>query len=832
MSALVPEPVPARDWRDVLLRLPSRRPQKGRQAVRDISGEDVWAGNDADFGRAVAFTPAAFLWNRAKTHLVELPALWARIPLAGRDAGDVAAAAAAALAVGYCPLPHLVVEGAGHVVVVWAIKPLRRPAKEKPEPQHFAFRRCLEDWRRAAIKLSFALEPLGCRPLAVATADELLCDFIPLPFVDGSSLGDALGLQDDPPRLVHAADEITPIVIADVSRPLHRFDARMFATLGVGRPTAKKQWLRSATSLAALEPKGPGERHPAAVQIACAAVWDGEGHDEVVGRLRAWAATCAQDGTFPFRRGQGDELELIAAWAVSKLKPGGPDRVRATPAQDAKRTTVDAVVFAIGSFLASAGGSWAGSKVELAQQVALWCVEHASAGLCPLTTLKRALTVLKGAGDLVHEVVHDGRTWRSTWRMASSTALSPTADLAIDLPISDPRGQKGESTWAPGLSSAALPVSEGAAGERLLPAGGVQGGPESISAPNLVPSDPTTSDEVATTDEADDRPPLPATPENRSPRQRRLRLPRDREDGGPRRRKRGTEGQGLPPLTDELIDQLADVAPSLSREKRAELLTEARSRLRPREKVLADFAAALRRRALRIHRKRVHAAQAPSSVHEEAEFHRRAEEELSTQHPPLEEGFDIKAMFAAAQLPFDERRVVDRAQRLHAEGLHLVPLEPRSKEPATRWSEWQQRQMPMSLLRRQLAELGEEAGLAIICGSGSGVVVADLDDEGAVAWAEANLPPTPWRTKTSRGEHWFYRCPKEPLPSTPPPWTGQLQGDGRYVVAPGSLHPDGHRYRGVGDWTQSKEALPIFDARWLVDVAALRAARLAVLKRR
>lgn len=822
MPVAVSPAVRPADFRDALLRLPSKRPQKGRQAVRDISGEDLWAGKDADFDRAVAFTPAAFLWQREKTYLVELPALWARIPLAGRDADELADEAVDALTAEGCPAPHAVVVGGGNVVVVWAIQPLRRPGKTKPEEQHFAFRRTLESWRRAALKLSFVLEPLGCRPLDVALADELLTDFIPLPFVEGSPLFAAFGLHDEPPRVLRS-EEIDPIVIADVSMPLKRFDARMFAALGVGRPHSKKHWLKSATSLAALEPKGPGTRHPAAVQIACAAVWDGESYDQVVARLRAWAGTCAQDGSFPFHRGKGDELELIAAWAVAKLKPGGPDRVRARPTPEDKRTTRDDVADAVRAFLAAAGGAWAGAKHELAKQVALWRVESGGAGLCPLTTLKRVLAGLKDAGDLIHDVLHDGRTWRSTWR---SKQISVEIEGTGSTP--EPRGQKGESTWAPGLPSSALVTSEGAAGERLLPAGGVQGGAEAT-----IPSSAATPQNPEETQDPDiqARPASAPAPENSRPvRQRRLRLPRVRLDGAVNRRSRGTEGTGLPELTDELIHELSDVAPSLTRGQRAELLADARSRLRPRPKVLADFAGALRRRASRLHHRNVLAAMEPMSAAEEAALQRRDEQQQRSTVPEAEPGLDIAALFAAARLPFDQRSVFDRAQRLHADGLHLVPLTPGSKEPATTWTEWQKRQMPLTLLRRHLEALGPDAGLAIICGEASGVVVADLDDEGAVAWARENLPPTPWVTRTSRGEHWFYRYPSTPLPSTAPPWTGQLQADGRYVVAAGSLHPDGGRYEGAGDWTQTKDALPVFDPRWLVDTAALRAARARILK--
>jgi hypothetical protein len=249
--------------------------------------------------------------------------------------------------------------------------------------------------------------------------------------------------------------------------------------------------------------------------------------------------------------------------------------------------------------------------------------------------------------------------------------------------------------------------------------------------------------------------------------------------------------------------------------------------LRPRPQVLNDFEGALFKRALRIRRRQVLAAQVPET---EVQQRRRLleQEELVQPHNDV---VDVAALFDVARTPFDQRRVFERARRLYDEGLHLLPLEPRSKEPATRWSEWQGRQMPISLLRRHLEELGEDAGLAIICGAGSGVIVADLDDATAVAWARVNLPETPWRTGTARGEHWFYRYPTEPLPSKAPPWTGQLQSDGRYVVAPGSLHPAGHRYACIGDWSQPLSALPIFRSKWLVDVDAQRAARQNILKR-
>jgi len=113
-------------------------------------------------------------------------------------------------------------------------------------------------------------------------------------------------------------------------------------------------------------------------------------------------------------------------------------------------------------------------------------------------------------------------------------------------------------------------------------------------------------------------------------------------------------------------------------------------------------------------------------------------------------------------------------------------------------------------LERRLAPLGPDAGLAIVCGRISGVVVVDLDDESAIQWARKHLPATPWKTKTSRGEHWFCALPDDPAWSPPKelPHKGQVQADGRYVVAPGSCIPTRIApNEAIGDWLAPKSSL-------------------------
>ena len=842
MALISPAPSPSEHrFRDVLLRLPSRRPQKGRQAVRDVVDVESWAGNDDDFGRALAWTPGAFTWVRDRAHLVELPALWCRVPVLGCDADELAEAVTAALVAEGCPAPHLTFQGDGHLVALWAIAPLRRPRKEVPEQHHFAFRRCLEDWRKCAIKLSFALEPLGAQPLDLATVDELMLSFVPLPPPSNSSLLIALAFDQEAPRLIASVGGLDPIVIADVSKPLgRRHDTRMFATLGINRARSKKEWLKSAKSLAALEPQRPGERHPAAVAIACACVWDGLDYDATVSTLRSWSATCDGDGAFPARRGQGDEIELLARWAIEKLKPGGPNNAPQDK-RNARRTTRDAVAAAVLGFLKSEGGTWVGSKRELAIQAALWSLACGAPALCPLTTLRRALSELSRAGLLAHSVMRRAKTWVSEWAVSSTLVAQPTLEISDLGEMSVSQGQKGESTWVPGSGFVGFVSREGVAGEILLPAGGGLGEGFGLS-PQTNFLHPASLDDLhlpefaeAPSQDEHQAPPPASLEISRStgPRQRRLALPREQtEDRQRRRRRTGTEGVGLPPITDELLLELADVAPSFDDAARRVLLEAARSKLRPREKVLADFAGALRKRALRIRRRQVLAAHRPEAVHDER---RRVASELAVAPAAwVDPGQvdDFRRLLQLAGTPLHDRPMQDIARRLHDEGLSLIPLEPGTKEPATTWRELQNERMPLSRLLQHVQRLGLDAGLAIICGPISGVIVADLDDNTAVQWAKLHLPPTPWRTKTDRGEHWFYRHPAGDvvIDTSNPPWKGQLQGERRYVVAPGSMHPDGGEYEALGDWGQPRDALPVFEARWLIDTAELRAAREKVLK--
>lgn len=154
-----------------------------------------------------------------------------------------------------------------------------------------------------------------------------------------------------------------------------------------------------------------------------------------------------------------------------------------------------------------------------------------------------------------------------------------------------------------------------------------------------------------------------------------------------------------------------------------------------------------------------------------------------------------------------------QALRLLALGLSIIPIRARDKKPAVEtWAPYQQRMADETLLRQWFAR--PDLNLGIVTGTISGVVVVDADSPEAVAWLNANHP-SPMRTKTGNGMHFFFRHPgvqvrnRAKLLGMPL----DVRGDGGYVVAPGSVHPSGGLYIEEGTWDPS--TLPVFDPAWI-----------------
>jgi hypothetical protein len=106
-------------------------------------------------------------------------------------------------------------------------------------------------------------------------------------------------------------------------------------------------------------------------------------------------------------------------------------------------------------------------------------------------------------------------------------------------------------------------------------------------------------------------------------------------------------------------------------------------------------------------------------------------------------------------------------------------------------------------------------------GTVSDLVAVDVDSAEALAWAVDHLPATPIRTKTSTGEHWFYRHPggkvrnKAKIHTADGRLALDIRADGGYVVSPGAQHISGIRYERLGDWHTPLTDLPTFDLAWI-----------------
>jgi hypothetical protein len=166
---------------------------------------------------------------------------------------------------------------------------------------------------------------------------------------------------------------------------------------------------------------------------------------------------------------------------------------------------------------------------------------------------------------------------------------------------------------------------------------------------------------------------------------------------------------------------------------------------------------------------------------------------------------------------------IDFAIALWERGLSVIPV-PRpdathdGKRPAVAWKPYQTERASEKQIREWFQT---EQNIGIITGALSGVVVVDTDSPEAEEWARLLLPRTPWRVRTSKGMHRYYRHPGAPVPNKAKILTkdGRLaldvRGDGGFVVGPSSIHVSGARYEAIGDWSIPVAKLPAFWLGWI-----------------
>lgn len=136
-----------------------------------------------------------------------------------------------------------------------------------------------------------------------------------------------------------------------------------------------------------------------------------------------------------------------------------------------------------------------------------------------------------------------------------------------------------------------------------------------------------------------------------------------------------------------------------------------------------------------------------------------------------------------------------------ARGWSVVALRPRDKRPLFPWEALQHDRANAASVRHWFQHW-PDANLGIVTGSVSGIVVVDIDPahggERSLAELERGHGPLPATLEAATGgggRHLYFRHPGGSLRNRAGIRPGiDLRGDGGYVVAPPSIHPNGQRY--------------------------------------
>lgn len=126
-------------------------------------------------------------------------------------------------------------------------------------------------------------------------------------------------------------------------------------------------------------------------------------------------------------------------------------------------------------------------------------------------------------------------------------------------------------------------------------------------------------------------------------------------------------------------------------------------------------------------------------------------------------------------------------------GFSVIPLKPRDKRASVKWEAYQANRASLEQVRRWAAR--EDSNIGIVTGAISGLVVLDLDSADAVKEADGLGIPDTITARTGKGMHVYFQHPGGTIGNRTGLRSGwDIRGDGGYVVAPGSVHPNGSTY--------------------------------------
>jgi len=144
--------------------------------------------------------------------------------------------------------------------------------------------------------------------------------------------------------------------------------------------------------------------------------------------------------------------------------------------------------------------------------------------------------------------------------------------------------------------------------------------------------------------------------------------------------------------------------------------------------------------------------------------------------------------------------MIDAALKLAAQGFAVFPCQPKSKIPATRNGFYDASTNPATI-KRWLAS-SQDYNIAVRTGMASHCWVFDCDQTASLEKLVSESGPLPLtrQSQGNRGRHFWFRTDVPVFCGNSRIAPGlDVKGDGGYVVAPPSVHPDGPVYRWLND---------------------------------
>lgn len=162
------------------------------------------------------------------------------------------------------------------------------------------------------------------------------------------------------------------------------------------------------------------------------------------------------------------------------------------------------------------------------------------------------------------------------------------------------------------------------------------------------------------------------------------------------------------------------------------------------------------------------------------------------------------------------KTTLDYALEYLQNGYSVIPIAFKNKIPKADllqngWKEYQKRRPTVEEIKSWFSN--GSSNIAIITGKISNLVVVDVDSYEAYQWCKAQFDVDTPTVKTAKGYHLYYKYPERLEIKNSVHINGMeidIRAEGGYVVAPPSIHENGHQYRWLNPNTQIKPLPEVF----------------------